>query len=275
MGTLRTLRVLLDSCAYSRDLQQLKDGGTANLHAQMNLLMRRSARQNNFKAVLATIRSLMNHPEEVVVPQWMHDLFLGYGDPKSCTYTRMESRLPSLDLRDTFLDEKHMIEAFPLAASVKLPEGGTGKQAYYRLDFSPPKDGKHTDGDLQKKEKQGGGDTEVDAEDLTRSHIKFSTYTLPNYGPYPECERKRNKIRCGLMIPHSQSVPFRSFWGVQAAFGCILVWMALYIFLLGLHAFSVSSSFVFQVHPCPSAGSALGTAARSDGGAGTAGERQD
>lgn len=191
------MRVLLDSCAYSRDLQQLKDEGSANLHAQMNLLMRRSARQNNFKAVLATIRTIMNHPEDVVVPQWMHDLFLGYGDPRSCTYTRMDSRLPSLDLRDTFLDAKHMQEAFPLAASITLPEEGLSKQTYHRLAFSPPKGAQ---AEPPETESQSRRFDDVDLQDLTRSHIKFSTYTLPNYGPYPECERRRNKIRCALEL---------------------------------------------------------------------------
>lgn len=38
-----------------------------------------SLQENNFKAVLESIRDLMN--EDCVVPPWLHDILLGYGDP--------------------------------------------------------------------------------------------------------------------------------------------------------------------------------------------------
>ena len=39
-----------------------------------------------FQAVLETIRALMN--AECVVPDWLHDTFLGYGDPSAANYIR-------------------------------------------------------------------------------------------------------------------------------------------------------------------------------------------
>ena len=39
-----------------------------------------------YQAVLETIRALMN--AECVVPDWLHDTFLGYGDPAAAHYTR-------------------------------------------------------------------------------------------------------------------------------------------------------------------------------------------
>lgn len=39
-----------------------------------------------FQAVLETIRALMN--AECVVPDWLHDTFLGYGDPSAANYAR-------------------------------------------------------------------------------------------------------------------------------------------------------------------------------------------
>lgn len=48
--------------------------------------MRRKPRENNFKAVLETIRELMN--TECVVPDWLHDIILGYGDPGQAHYSR-------------------------------------------------------------------------------------------------------------------------------------------------------------------------------------------
>ena len=43
--------------------------------------------ENNFKAVLECIRDLMN--EQTVVPDWLHDVFLGYGDPAQAQYGNM------------------------------------------------------------------------------------------------------------------------------------------------------------------------------------------
>lgn len=38
------------------------------------------------KAVLETIRDLMN--TECIVPDWLHDIFLGYDDPGAAHYSR-------------------------------------------------------------------------------------------------------------------------------------------------------------------------------------------
>ena len=49
-------------------------------------MVRRKPKENNFKAVLETIRDLMNI--NCVVPDWLHDLILGYGDPDSAHYSK-------------------------------------------------------------------------------------------------------------------------------------------------------------------------------------------
>ena len=54
--------------------------------------MRRKPKENNFKAVLETIRDLMNH--ECVVPDWLHDIILGYGDPGAAQYSKSVVRGP-------------------------------------------------------------------------------------------------------------------------------------------------------------------------------------
>lgn len=53
--------------------------------------MRRKPKENNFKAVLETIRHLMN--TECVVPPWLHDILLGYGDPGAAHYKRMPNQV--------------------------------------------------------------------------------------------------------------------------------------------------------------------------------------
>lgn len=47
-------------------------------------LCRRKPKENNFKAVLESIRDLMN--EEVIIPPWLHDIFLGWVVDLWCLY---------------------------------------------------------------------------------------------------------------------------------------------------------------------------------------------
>lgn len=117
MGTARTIRVLLDSNQYAQDIARMEEEGFEDFYGYFNLVIRRHAKQNNFKAVLSTIRTLMNRPEDAIIPTWLHDLFLGYGDPSSSQFFRLPSRLHRLDLRDTFIDVRHLLEAFPPVSS--------------------------------------------------------------------------------------------------------------------------------------------------------------
>ena len=56
-------------------------------YSRLNLLVRRVPKENNFKAVLETIRDLMNTPAlSRAIPAWLHDVFLGYGSPKAANY---------------------------------------------------------------------------------------------------------------------------------------------------------------------------------------------
>jgi len=43
----------------------------------------------------------------------LQEVFLGYGDPTSASYTRLGNRLKAVDFRDTFLDWQHLIDSFP------------------------------------------------------------------------------------------------------------------------------------------------------------------
>ena len=61
------------------------------------LSWRAMMQENNFKAVLESIRDLMN--EETVLPEWLHDIFLGYGDPAAAQYTKLPNTLRTLDFK--------------------------------------------------------------------------------------------------------------------------------------------------------------------------------
>lgn len=63
------------------------------------------------QAVLETIRKLMN--TDCVVPDWLHDIILGYGDPGSAHYSKMPNQIPTLDFNDTFLSLDHLKACFP------------------------------------------------------------------------------------------------------------------------------------------------------------------
>lgn len=72
-----------------------------------------------FQAVLETIRNLMN--TECVVPDWLHDIILGYGDPGSAHYSKMPNQISTLDFNDTFLSLDHLRSCFP-GYNIKVTE---------------------------------------------------------------------------------------------------------------------------------------------------------
>lgn len=61
------------------DMDAVEASGAEDVYGTFNLLLRRKPKENNFKAVLESIRDLMN--ADCAVPAWLHDILLGYGDP--------------------------------------------------------------------------------------------------------------------------------------------------------------------------------------------------
>eukprot|EP00918_Siedleckia_nematoides_P031293 GHVU01067686.1.p1 GENE.GHVU01067686.1~~GHVU01067686.1.p1 ORF type:complete len:1407 (+),score=272.23 GHVU01067686.1:176-4222(+) len=112
IGEVRTYRVLLDAAQYQLDLRQSGEGGGSDVYSTLNLVVRRKPEENNFKAILETVKGLMNSPSDTVVPEWLHDMFLGYGDPSSTHYSRIDDRLSKINFLGTFLDYKHLQESF-------------------------------------------------------------------------------------------------------------------------------------------------------------------
>jgi hypothetical protein len=93
--------------------------------------------ENNFKAVLESIRDLMN--EDAAVPAWLHDILLGYGDPGAAQYEHMEGQLRTVDFKDTFLDAKHLRESFPGHEVEFVGAKGNEELAKpFRITFEPP-----------------------------------------------------------------------------------------------------------------------------------------
>eukprot|EP00002_Diphylleia_rotans_P007289 TRINITY_DN1680_c0_g1_i2.p1 TRINITY_DN1680_c0_g1~~TRINITY_DN1680_c0_g1_i2.p1 ORF type:complete len:1430 (+),score=347.90 TRINITY_DN1680_c0_g1_i2:54-4343(+) len=169
-GTKRTYRILLDQAQYLIDSKGHIGKGVPSIYKNLNILIRRKPKENNFKAVLETIRSLMN--TKCVVPDWLHDVFLGYGDPGAAYYRNMQSQLQSFDFLDTFLDVQHLKESFP-GKKFKFLEGAEQQNnPPFRLRFPEIVDG-------------------VDKGD----EIEVESYKPLYMGPYPTDQRKTNRIR--------------------------------------------------------------------------------
>ena len=110
-GYTRTFRVWLDTNQYQTDMQAVLNESLPDPYESFNLIVRRKPKENNFKAVLATIRGLMN--TQCVVPEWLHDVLLGYGDPGAAHYSKLARTINNLDWNDTFLSISHLRASFP------------------------------------------------------------------------------------------------------------------------------------------------------------------
>ncbi|KAM7263832.1 hypothetical protein ACFE04_001515 [Oxalis oulophora] len=109
-GELRTLTVALDTAQYHMDVSDIAEKGAEDVYGTFNILMRRKPKENNFKAILESIRDLMN--EYCIVLDWLHNIFLGYGNPSAAQWTNMPDLLKTVDFKDTFLDADHLKACF-------------------------------------------------------------------------------------------------------------------------------------------------------------------
>uniref|UniRef100_A0A8C4R663 RNA helicase aquarius n=1 Tax=Eptatretus burgeri TaxID=7764 RepID=A0A8C4R663_EPTBU len=181
-GANRTYRVWLDPNQYQQDMTAVIKNGSPDMYETFNLIMRRKPKENNFKAVLETIRDLMN--TECVVPDWLHDIILGYGNPGSAHYTKMPNQISSLNFNDTFLSLDHLRASFP-GHTVNVTVSDPARQEPpFRITFPNKPAGK--------KRKAGEDADPSQAED---GHtLIVEPYVPPNPGPYPYNQPRRNAI---------------------------------------------------------------------------------
>ncbi|CAH1983386.1 unnamed protein product [Acanthoscelides obtectus] len=169
-GEQRTFRVWLDCNQYRDDMNKINQG-KEDVYESFNILMRRKPKENNFKAVLETIRELMN--TECVVPEWLHDIILGYGDPSAAHYTKMSNQIATTDFNDTFIDMDHLRSCFP-GYEIKVKTDDPKKLVRpFKLSF----------GDLGKED-----------EEDQRKVITVEPHMIPRRGPYTFNEPKKNMI---------------------------------------------------------------------------------
>ena len=132
-GTRRTVRIALDASQYALDVVEKKKSGDGSWpYKSFNIIMRRNPEENNFKAVLECVRDIMN--EGVVLPDFLKDILLGYGDAAAAHYSQLPNALTSLDFCDTFLDEAHVVASFP-GKEVSFAKG-CPRVPPFRCDFA-------------------------------------------------------------------------------------------------------------------------------------------
>jgi intron-binding protein aquarius len=141
-----------------------------DVYGTFNLLVRRKPKENNFKAVLETIRDLMN--SKAIVPEWLHDIFLGYGDMKAGKVTDKEV---TINFNDTFLNANHLIDSFP---GKKITFIGPDKTEVKNKSQLPPPP------------------YQVKFPPSNSSHapIVAQSYVPISNSPFPEEKPKRNRI---------------------------------------------------------------------------------
>ncbi|XP_006823851.1 RNA helicase aquarius [Saccoglossus kowalevskii] len=181
-GQTRTYRVWLDPNQYQQDMAKTATGDE-DVYETFNIIMRRKPKENNFKAVLETIRDLMN--TECVVPDWLHDIILGYGDPGAAHYSKMDSAVSTLDFVDTFLNVHHLKSSFPEYEIKVTTEDPASQKPPFKVTFPAKKSGK--------KRKKGDTDDKV-AEEKQKLQLVVEPYSIPNRGPYPFNQPKKNAI---------------------------------------------------------------------------------
>jgi intron-binding protein aquarius len=182
----RRIQLRLDSATYAYDAEQAA-AGKPDVYAGVNLLLRRNKRENNFKPVLDAIRTLVL--SEMPLPSWLHEVFLGYGDPAGAHYKNLPNRLKTIDYRDTFLGWQHLVESLP----GKTVEPGDDVSS----SFGPPYVLEAVD---KVEEPQGGKPSKKRRRDEPAllsevETLKVSTYKPPNNGPYPFDAPKQNSVR--------------------------------------------------------------------------------
>ncbi|KAI3662642.1 hypothetical protein L6452_47055 [Arctium lappa] len=196
-GELRTVRVALDTAQYHMDVSDIAEKGAEDVYGTFNILMRRKPKENNFKAILESIRDLMN--ETCIVPDWLHDIFLGYGNPSAAQWTNMPDLLETVDFKDTFLDADHVRECFSAYQVMFTNSDGTenlNPGPPFRINV--PRNLKGNAHALPGNNKSTTASVDVatkDIADLEKEKLIVEAYMPPDPGPYPQDQPKQNSVR--------------------------------------------------------------------------------
>ncbi|XP_041989829.1 RNA helicase aquarius-like [Salvia splendens] len=196
-GELRTVTVALDTAQYHMDVCDIAEKGADDVYSTFNILMRRKPKENNFKAILESIRDLMN--ETCIVPDWLHDIFLGYGDPSAAQWINRPDLLENADFKDTFLDANHVKDSFPNYQVHFVHSDGTDNSdpcPPFRIKFPKNPDGAvhFQPGNAASTTSSNNSDAMED-DHSDKLELVVESYVPPDPGPYPQDQPKLNSVR--------------------------------------------------------------------------------
>ncbi|MCL7030325.1 hypothetical protein MKW94_020624, partial [Papaver nudicaule] len=196
-GDLRTVTVALDTAQYYMDVNAIAEKGAEDVYGTFNILLRRKPKENNFKAILESIRDLMN--ESCTVPDWLHNIFLGYGNPSAAHWTNMPDLLETVDFKDTFLDANHLRRSFPDYEVCFIgPDGNKVSHPEPPFRLKLPKALKtSTDALSGNTESVSDAQNDVNMVDTGCELEKLivEAYVPPDPAPYPEDQPGKNSVR--------------------------------------------------------------------------------
>lgn len=184
----RRLLLKLDAAVYKQDKERA-DTGKGDVYESVNLIVRRRARENNFRSVLQSIKQMM--VADVPTPAWLEEVFLGFGDPASATYKRLANRLKTVDYRDTFLDWQHLVESFAGKTIEPDPKFDSSFPPPYVLETSESQPAPAPRPSKKRRRDQPDGPEPA----ASAETIKVTTYQPPNTGPYSTDAPKLNTVR--------------------------------------------------------------------------------
>lgn len=184
---LRRLQVKLDAAMYKADQERVASG-KPDIYESLNVIVRRRGRENNFKPILESIQSLTL--SDVPLASWLHEVFLGYGDPAGANYTHLANQIKKVNYRDTFLDWQHLIESLP-GKTIEPGEDAEGSFGPpYVLQMGPKAEAPATVKSSKKRRRDAEPVPQVQPQS-----VEVSTYKSPNTGPYPMDAPKLNQVR--------------------------------------------------------------------------------
>ncbi|XP_042485253.1 RNA helicase aquarius, partial [Macadamia integrifolia] len=195
-GELRTVTIALDTAQYHMDVSDIAEKGAEDIYGTFNILMRRKPKENNFKAILESIRDLMN--ETCIVPDWLHNIFLGYGNPSAAQWTNMANLLETVDFKDTFLDADHLRDSFTgFEVSFVNSDGAENlhPEPPFRIKLAKAMKGNSHALPGNKKSTTTIDDGYMVDASLERERLIVEAYVPPNPGPYPQDKPKQNSVR--------------------------------------------------------------------------------
>ncbi|KAK6532207.1 hypothetical protein TWF281_006401 [Arthrobotrys megalospora] len=132
----RKLHIRLDRAAYMADKQNSET--LTDIYGSFNVILRRKGIENNFKAVLSSIQCIIEDPMNYV-PEWLHDTFLGCGDPSEACFPKLRPIPRRIDLGETLVNLEHLHETLPkILLGIQIPKLDELKTPFVLTELEKP-----------------------------------------------------------------------------------------------------------------------------------------